>query len=168
MISLVVLNRKYLLKRLEAQVFLRNRAASRGSRGKSSRCSDSPRRPTQSVLSTFDIKCSRPPAELAREDFPTSDTVIDVRHTFSIASSAHFVCPVEMTDYMSLRVRSQAIDLRVRSQAIDLRVRSQAIDLRVRSLACLEALAHLLVLLSALRFQLSPTLSIHLQVCTQS
>ncbi len=159
MISLVVLNRKYLLKRLEAQVFLRNRAASRGSRGKSSRCSDSPRRPTQSVLSTFDIKCSRPPAELAREDFPTSDTVIDVRHTFSIASSAHFVCPVEMTDYMSLRVRSQAIDLRVRSQAI---------DLRVRSLACLEALAHLLVLLSALRFQLSPTLSIHLQVCTQS
>ena len=159
MISLVALNRTHLLKRLEAQVFLRNRAASRGSRGKSSRCSDSPRRPTQSVLSTFDIKCSRPPAELAREDFPTSDTVIDVRHTFSIASSAHFVCPVEMTDYMSLRVRSQAIDLRVRSQAI---------DLRVRSLACLEALAHLLVLLSALRFQLSPTLSIHLQVCTQS
>lgn len=81
MISLVGLNRKHLLKRLEAQVFLWNRAASRGSRGKSSRCSDSPRRQTQSVLSTLDIKCSRPPAELAREDFPTPDTVIDVRFT---------------------------------------------------------------------------------------
>ena len=43
-----------------------------GSREKSSRGSDSPRRPTQSGCLMFDRKFSRPPAELARENFPTA------------------------------------------------------------------------------------------------
>ncbi|MDA1263062.1 MAG: hypothetical protein O3B75_09230, partial [Planctomycetota bacterium] len=31
-----------------------------------------PRRPTRSVQSTLESKCRRPPAELARENFPTA------------------------------------------------------------------------------------------------
>ena len=43
-----------------------------GSREKSSRGSDSPRRPTRSGCLMLDRKFSRPPAELARENFPTA------------------------------------------------------------------------------------------------
>ena len=42
------------------------------SREKSSRGSNSPRRPTRSDLRKFCCKFSRSPAELAREDFPTA------------------------------------------------------------------------------------------------
>ncbi len=43
------------------------------SREKSFRGSDSPRRPTRSVYSSLDYKFSRPPAELARENFPSAE-----------------------------------------------------------------------------------------------
>jgi len=54
------------------QLRMQQRIAWVGSREKSSRGSDSPRRPTRSGCLMLERKFSRPPAELARENFPTA------------------------------------------------------------------------------------------------
>ena len=60
------------------------------SREKSSRGSGSPRRPTRSELRKFIYKCRRPPAELARENFPAAG------HALRFACAPSGPCPARV------------------------------------------------------------------------
>ena len=62
------------------------------SREKSSRGSDSPRRPTRSDLRKFICKFSRPPAELARENFPTAGHASECATDFRITDFEQHDC----------------------------------------------------------------------------